>query len=152
MKNLQMPHSYISVSEEELRSISGGGPLGDALDLFFSNLRLDDLFFSGGLISLSFTFVPMLLFNVVKTGFNFVVSAYDTIADLFHFSHEERDMVQYISDQQQRREEYHHTDKADQDADHKADTHIRTDLEIHKQQRHKAEQCGQHTGADGTHR
>lgn len=34
MKNLQMPHSYISVSEEELRSISGGGPLGDALDLF----------------------------------------------------------------------------------------------------------------------
>ena len=95
MKNLQMPHSYISVSEEELRSISGGGPLGDALDLFFS----------GGLISLSFTFVPMLLFNVVKTGFNFVVSAYDTIADLFHFSHEERDMVQYISDQQRREEE-----------------------------------------------
>ena len=47
MKNLQMPRSYISVSEEELRSISGGGPLGDALDLFFSNLRLDDLFFSG---------------------------------------------------------------------------------------------------------
>ena len=85
MKNLQMPHSYISVSEEELRSISGGGPLGDALDLFFSNLRLDDLFFSGGL--------------------NFVVSAYDTIADLFHFSHEERDMVQYISDQQRREEE-----------------------------------------------
>ena len=83
----------------------GGGPLGDALDLFFSNLRLDDLFFSGGLISLSFTFVPMLLFNVVKTGFNFVVSAYDTIADLFHFSHEERDMVQYISDQQRREEE-----------------------------------------------
>lgn len=41
-ENLQMPHSYISVSEEELRSISGGGPLGDALDLFFSNLRLDD--------------------------------------------------------------------------------------------------------------
>ena len=70
MKNLQMPHSYISVSEEELRSISGGGPLGDALDLFFSNLRLDDLFFSGGLISLSFTFVPMLLFNVVKAGFH----------------------------------------------------------------------------------
>ena len=101
MKNLQMPYSYISVSEEELRSISGGGPLGDAFDLSFSNLRLDDLFFSGGLISLSFTFVPMLLFNVVKTGFNFVVSAYDTIADLFHFSHEEREMVQYISDQQQ---------------------------------------------------
>ena len=105
MKNLQMPHSYISVSEEELRSISGGGPLGDALDLFFSNLRLDDLFFSGGLISLSFTFVPMLLFNVVKTGFNFVVGAYDTLSNLFHFSREEKEMVEYLSDQQQRKQQ-----------------------------------------------
>ena len=104
MKNLQMPHSYISVSEEELRSISGGGPLGDALDLFFSNLRLDDLFFSGGLISLSFTFVPMLLFNVVKTGFNFVVGAYDTLSNLFHFSREEKEMVEYLSDQQQKQQ------------------------------------------------
>ena len=105
MKNLQMPHSYISVSEEELRSISGGGPLGDALDLFFSNLRLDDLFFSGGLISLSFTFVPMLLFNVVKTGFNFVVGAYDTLSNMFHFSREEKEMVEYLSDQQQRKQQ-----------------------------------------------
>ena len=48
MKNLQMPHSYASVPEEELYSISGGGPLGDALDLFFNNLRLDDIFFGGG--------------------------------------------------------------------------------------------------------
>lgn len=85
MKNLQMPHSYASVPEEELYSISGGGPLGDALDLFFNNLRLDDFFFSGGLISFSFAFVPLLLFNVVKTGFNFVVGAYDTLSNLFHF-------------------------------------------------------------------
>lgn len=85
MKNLQMPHSYASVPEEELYSISGGGPLGDALDLFFNNLRLDDFFFGGGLISFSFTFVPLLLFNVVKTGFNFVVGAYDTISDLVPF-------------------------------------------------------------------
>ena len=105
MKNLQMPHSYISVSEEELRSISGGGPLGDALDLFFSNLRLDDIFFGGGLISFSFTFVPLLLFNVVKTGFNFVVGAYDTLSNLFHFSREEKEMVEYLSDQQRREEE-----------------------------------------------
>ena len=105
MKNLQMPHSYISVSEEELRSISGGGPLGDALDLFFSNLRLDDIFFGGGLISFSFTFVPLLLFNVVKTGFNFVVSAYDTLSNLFHFSREEKEMVEYLSDQQQRKQQ-----------------------------------------------
>ena len=58
MKNLQMPHSYASVPEEELYSISGGGPLGDALDLFFNNLRLDDFFFSGGSRSPS----PLFLF------------------------------------------------------------------------------------------
>ena len=98
MKNLQMPHSYASVPEEELYSISGGGPLGDALDLFFNNLRLDDFFFSGGLISFSFTFVPLLLFNVV-------VGAYDTISDLFHFSREENELVEYLSDQQQRKQQ-----------------------------------------------
>ena len=44
MKNLQMPHSYASVpGRGTAYSISGGGPLGDALDLFFNNLRLDDL-------------------------------------------------------------------------------------------------------------
>ena len=102
MKKLQMPHSYASVPEEELYSISGGGPLGD---LFFNNLRLDDFFFSGGLISFSFTFVPLLLFNVVKTGFNFVVGAYDTISNLFHFSREEKEMVEYLSDQQQRKQQ-----------------------------------------------
>lgn len=105
MKNLQMPHSYASVPEEELYSISGGGPLGDALDLFFNNLRLDDIFFGGGLISFSFTFVPLLLFNVVKTGFNFVVGAYDTLSNLFHFSREEKEMVEYLSDQQQRKQQ-----------------------------------------------
>ena len=104
MKNLQMRHSYASVPEEELYSISGGGPLGDALDLFFSNLRLDDFFFGGGLISFSFTFVPTLLLNVVKTGFKFMTGAYDSFAKLFHFSHEEEAMVQFIN-QQQRKEE-----------------------------------------------
>ena len=69
-----------------------------------SLLGVAPMYWTVGIIEV-FTFVPMLLFNVVKTGFNFVVSAYDTIADLFHFSHEERDMVQYISDQQRREEE-----------------------------------------------
>ena len=105
MKELQLPHACTFVSEEELYSISGGGPLGDALDLFFNNLRLDDFFFGGGLISFSFTFVPLLLFNVVKTGFNFVVGAYDTISNLFHFSREEKEMVEYLSDQQQRKQQ-----------------------------------------------
>ena len=55
--------------------------------------------------SFSFTFVPLLLFNVVKTGFNFVVGAYDTLSNLFHFSREEKEMVEYLSDQQQRKQQ-----------------------------------------------
>ena len=97
MKNLQMPHSYISVSEEELRSISGGGPLSDALDAFFDNLRLDDFFFGGGLISLSFTFVPRLLLNVASAGFNFGMNLYNKFSDKLHFSREGSDMMQFLS-------------------------------------------------------
>ena len=105
MKKLQLPASYAALSPEEQRTAFGGSEFGDAVGSFFDNLHFGDFFWEGGLLSFSFTFVPMLLFNVVKTGFDFVVSAYDTIADLFHFSHEERDMVQYISDQQRREEE-----------------------------------------------
>lgn len=105
MKDLQMPHTYSVVSEQEQRVISGGGPLGDALDLFFTNLHLDDFSFGGGLISFSFTFVPLLLFNVVKVGFRVLNGAYDSFAKLFHFSHEEEAMVQYINEQQQRKQQ-----------------------------------------------
>lgn len=105
MKNLQMPHSYISVSEEELRSISGGGPLGDALDLFFSNLRLDDLFFSGGLISLSFTFVPMLLFNVVRTGYRVAEKLYDSFVAHTGCSDETLNALQSYTDAMRQKKE-----------------------------------------------
>ena len=32
MNKLQMPHSYAALSEAEQTGISGGGPLGDALN------------------------------------------------------------------------------------------------------------------------
>ena len=86
MKNLKLPSSYGIIQEEELRTISGGGELGDALNSFFNNLHLDDLFFGSGLISLSFTFVPMLLFNVVKVGFGVAKTIYDDLSKLFGFS------------------------------------------------------------------
>ena len=99
MKNLQMPHSYASVPEEELYSISGGGPLGDALDLFFSNLRLDDLFFSGGLISLSFTFVPMLLFNVIRTGYRAAETIYNKLSARYGYQDETLTAFQQYTDE-----------------------------------------------------
>ena len=108
MKNLQMPHSYISVSEEELRSISGGGPLQDALDAFLGNFQFDDLFFSSGLISFSFSFVPLLLFNVIKAGVDVALDLYHGLSGLFGgFSQESREVVQYLSaarEQQQQRD------------------------------------------------
>ena len=36
------------------------------------HLRFTDFFFRGGLLSLSISFIPKLLFNVVKAGFNVV--------------------------------------------------------------------------------
>ena len=97
MKNLQMPHSYAALSDTERQCVSGGGPLGDALDAFFGNLHVDDLFWEGGLISFSFTFVPMLLFNVVKTGLNVALDLYNRFADRLNFSQEDVDMLDYLS-------------------------------------------------------
>ena len=34
MKDLQMPHSYAAIPEQEQYSLSGGGPLTDALGAF----------------------------------------------------------------------------------------------------------------------
>ena len=105
MKKLQLPASYAALSPEEQRTAFGGSEFGDAVGSFFDNLHFGDFFWEGGLLSFSFTFVPLLLFNVVKTGFNFVVGAYDTISDLFHFSREEKELVEYLSDQQQRKQQ-----------------------------------------------
>ena len=105
MKKLQLPASYAALSPEEQRTAFGGSEFGDAVGSFFDNLHFGDFFWEGGLLSFSFTFVPLLLFNVVKTGFNFVVGAYDTLSNLFHFSREEKEMVEYLSDQQQRKQQ-----------------------------------------------
>ena len=66
MKRIQMPSSYAVVTEEEKELLGGGGAFRDAWDSFTDHLRLNDFFFRGGLLSLSISFIPMLLFNVVK--------------------------------------------------------------------------------------
>ena len=68
MKKLQLPSSYVALSPEEQRAAFGGGEFGDAVGSFFDNLHLNDFFWNGGLISFSFTFVPMLLFRMIKAG------------------------------------------------------------------------------------
>ena len=68
MKKLQLPSSYAALSPEEQRTAFGGGEFGDAVSSFFDNLHFGDFFWEGGLISFSFTFVPLLLFRMVKAG------------------------------------------------------------------------------------
>lgn len=108
MKDLRMPHTYAAIPETEQSGISGGGPLQDALDAFLGNFQFDDLFFSSGLISFSFSFVPLLLFNVVKAGVDVALGLYHDLSGLFGgFSQESREVVQYLSaarEQQQQRE------------------------------------------------
>lgn len=94
MKELRLPSSYAALPEEEQRTISGGGELGDALSNFFDNMHLDDLFMGGGLISFSITFVPMLLFNVVKTGVSVAFSIYNNVSRFFGFSSETAEEIQ----------------------------------------------------------
>ena len=63
MKKLQLPSSYAVLSEEEQRTVSGGGELKDSLDEFLGSLHLHDFTLGEGLVSFSVTFVPMLLFT-----------------------------------------------------------------------------------------
>ena len=69
MKRIQMPSSYAVVPEEEKNLLGGGGAFRDAWTSFTDHLRFNDFFFGGGLLSFSISFIPTLLFNVVKAGF-----------------------------------------------------------------------------------
>ena len=76
MKPIQMPSYYAVVTEEEKSLLGGGGAFGDAWSSFKEQLHFNDFFMGGGLLSFSVSFVPMLLFNVVKTGFHAVEGIY----------------------------------------------------------------------------
>ncbi len=97
MKQLQMPSSYAFIPEDELYSITGGGEFADALSSFFDNLHLNALSFGHGLLSFSFTFVPTLLFKVVKTGVVTVFNIYNALSDRFGFSDDTVDRVQQFT-------------------------------------------------------
>lgn len=83
MKSIRMPSSYAVLTEEEKSHLGGGGAFKDAWNSFTDHLQFNDFFFGGGLLTVSISFVPMLLFNVVKTGFNVVRSISDGISSLF---------------------------------------------------------------------
>lgn len=93
MKTLQMPASYAALSEQEQRSAVGGGELTDALGSFFRCIHLDDLIWGNAFFALSFTFVPALLFNVVRVGFGLFKSIYHNISGLLGLQEQAKQTV-----------------------------------------------------------
>lgn len=83
MGNLNFPASYAAISEADQRSVTGGNEFSDALGDFFENIQFDNFFWGTSLITISFTFVPLLLFNVVKTGYFFVKDVSNSLLSLF---------------------------------------------------------------------
>ena len=106
MKELQMPSSYAAIPAEEQIQIGGGGELSDAWDRFTDQLRLDDFFFSGGILSLSFTFVPMLLFRVVGSAYRLAENVYVKLSNQFGFHDDTLSALQsYTDEMRQKRQE-----------------------------------------------
>lgn len=103
MKMLQLPSSYAALSEEELRVISGGGELKDSLNEFFDNLHLHDFTLGGGLVSFSITFVPMLLFSVVRNTVDFAHRVYNKLlaSSIFQLGTSTSETVQHLAAQQE---------------------------------------------------
>ena len=69
MKHLCFPASYARLSEEEQCETIGGGDLRSAWSTFTDNLHFGDFSMGSGLLTFSISFVPMLLFNVIRTGY-----------------------------------------------------------------------------------
>ncbi len=103
MKKLQLPSSYAALSPEEQRAAFGGGEFGDAIGSFFDSLHFNDFFWNGGLISFSFTFVPMLLFRMVKAGVQTGIKISQQIGRLLGITHDATaTAVQYLDNEQQK--------------------------------------------------
>lgn len=98
MKCIQMPSSYAVVTEEEKQVLEGGGAFRDAWNTFTDHLHFNDFFLGGGLLSLSISFVPTLLFNVVKTGFFAVGAISQRLSSLFGFHSEAAEDIQNYTD------------------------------------------------------
>ena len=103
MKKLQLPSSYAALSPEEQCAAFGGGEFRDAVGSFFDNLHFNDFFWDGGLISFSFTFVPMLLFRMIKVGVQTGIKISQQLGRLLGITRETAvTAVQYLDHAQQR--------------------------------------------------
>ena len=90
MENLRMPASYATLPEEELPEIFGGGELGDALDR---------------ILSISISFVPLLLFNVVVSGYRFVENIYKNLSNWFGYHDDTFSAVSNFTDEMRQKQQ-----------------------------------------------
>ena len=79
MKHLCFPASYARLSEEEQCETIGGGDLRSAWSTFTDNLHFGDFSMGSGLLTFSISFVPMLLFNVIRTGYRAAETIYNKL-------------------------------------------------------------------------
>ena len=80
MKHLCFPASYARLSEEEQCETIGGGDLRSAWSTFTDNLHFGDFSMGSGLLTFSISFVPMLLFNVIRTGYRAAETIYNKLS------------------------------------------------------------------------
>ena len=83
MQNLRMPAHYAAIGTSEQRVIQGGGPVSDALVDFMDNLHLTDIYRGSSVITISFTFVPALLFTAVRAVIGLSQELAGGILDMF---------------------------------------------------------------------
>lgn len=105
MKKLQLPSSYAALSPAEQRTAFGGSEFGNAVGSFFDNLHLNDFFWGSGLISFSFTFVPMLFFRMIKAGVQTGIKLYQQITRLLGITRETATVTALYLDNTQRKDD-----------------------------------------------
>ena len=99
MKHLCFPASYARLSEEEQCETIGGSDLRSAWNTFTDNLHFGDFSMGGGLLSFSISFVPMLLFNVVRTGYRVAETLYDKLSARYGYHDETLTAFQNYTDE-----------------------------------------------------
>lgn len=105
MKHLCLPASYARLSEKEACETIGGGDFRTAWDDFTDHLQFGDFVMGGGLLSFSITFVPMLLFNVVLTGYRVAEKLYDSFVARTGRSDETLNALQNYTDAMRQKKE-----------------------------------------------
>lgn len=105
MKHLCLPASYARLSEQEAGETIGGGDFRTAWDDFTDHLQFGDFVMGGGLLSFSISFVPMLLFNVVRTGYRVAEKLYDSFVARTGRSDETLNALQSYTDAMRQKKE-----------------------------------------------